>query len=673
MISHVSRNALPGVSIAALILVLGASPMRAEDTAPAATIEQASPTPPIVAASAPGTEASAPAAPASPAVTAEPSAPQPEVARATAATPETAQAEPARVEAPKTETPKTEAPKAEAPEPAARQAQEAPARAPAVVDIPPPALPAPVELAKPATPAATTLEPAHEQARELPASAPAAKETSAAAPAPVWAELVKAAVERIAREAPQRGVASLRKERDAVTAFYTAHGFAPLWIADGDFTPAARAALARLEHAADDGLDLKASPLPVLKADTDEARAAADVALSLAVVNYAREATGSRVDPLSINKLITEKPAIADSAQILANVSSAADADAALRNYKPQQPGYVALRDKLAELRHAAPAQPAHIGPGPLLKVGMKDPRVPEIRARFGLDTTPPATSSDDLLYDTRMASAVADFQRSHGLPASGQLTPRTVAALSGGDPAQLEAELIINMERWRWMSRSYAAERIEVNIPDFTVRLMRDGREVHRARVIVGKPTTPTPVFSNAMQFIEVNPYWNVPQSIIQKEMLPKIAADPTYLQRMGYEVTTARDGHLTVRQPPGERNALGRIKFMFPNQHAVYLHDTPTRGLFVNEKRAYSHGCVRVDQPFKFAELVLGKESGWTEDKVKKLIGGSNQTIRLPHNIEIHIEYFTAYVDQDGKLQLRDDIYGYSHKLKAALGLPG
>jgi murein L,D-transpeptidase YcbB/YkuD len=153
---------------------------------------------------------------------------------------------------------------------------------------------------------------------------------------------------------------------------------------------------------------------------------------------------------------------------------------------------------------------------------------------------------------------------------------------------------------------------------------------------------------------------------------MMPKLAADPTYLARMGYQVSTIK-GRMVVRQPPGERNALGNIKFMFPNQHAVYLHDTPTRGLFKTDRRAYSHGCVRVDSPFKLAEIVLGKENGWSEDRVRRMVGTGNRTIQLPKHIDIDIGYFTAFVDDGGKLQVREDIYGYSRKLKVALGLEG
>ena len=302
----------------------------------------------------------------------------------------------------------------------------------------------------------------------------------------------------------------------------------------------------------------------------------------------------------------------------------------------------------------------------------MKDPRVPLIRAHFGLEPAQDAGSADNLLYDSRVASAVADFQRSSGIPASGALTKRTIAALSGGDPSRLEAEILANMERWRWMPRDLGDSRLEVNIPDYGLKLVRDGEVAHRTRVIVGKPTTPTPVFSNTMQFLIVNPYWNVPPSIIKKEMMPKLAADPDYLKRLGYEVVQKK-GQLIVRQPPGERNALGNIKFMFPNEHAVYLHDTPSRGLFANAKRAYSHGCVRVDQPFALAEVVLGRDNGWTQDRVRRMVGGGEKTVQLPKHLPIHIEYFTAFVDDAGKMQLRDDIYGYSRKLRVAMGLEG
>jgi len=520
-----------------------------------------------------------------------------------------------------------------------------------VAEIDPNIVPMPPELAVDLT---TAPEP----------TSPVVAEQRPAIPAlsPLQATLKKAIEARLAERSP----ATQRRVREAISHVYEARGWQPLWLAGDSWTGQAKAAIARLERAADDALDLRAAPAPVLRATELDALAAADLALSDAVATYARQASGARIDPRSISIQITEKPEIVEPPRSLVEVATAADAGAMLESYNPQQRGYRTLRDKLAELRQAVPAIAKRAIPkGPVLKTGMKDDRVPLIRARFGLDQ---AIASDDLVYDTRVAEAVAGFQKANGLPASGTLTPRTVAALSGGQPARLEDEIMANMEQWRWMPRDMGHDRIEVNIPDYKVRVYRGDTVVHEARVVVGKPQTPTPVFSNSMQFLIVNPYWNVPPSIIKNEMMPRLKDDPTYLQRQGYEVIQ-RKGKMIVRQPPGERNALGWIKFMFPNEHAVYLHDTPSRSLFSSAKRAFSHGCVRVDQPFALAEIVLGE--GWTEERVKKLKGGGERMVKMPKPLPIHIGYFSAFVDESGKLQLREDIYGYSGKVKAALGL--
>lgn len=519
----------------------------------------------------------------------------------------------------------------------------------------------------PATPVAAP--PAASASPEVPASLPASLSPEAppaapAAPAPSFGDLVKSALDALLKSETRGAKTELRQEYAAVAAYYAARDYAPLWIENGKPIDAVATIMAQLAHAGDDGLDL-AGPVPVFAGGDDEL-AAADVALSAEIVAYGRQASGSRVDPQTISGLIGSKPYLPDAALILAAVAAAgADGSTMLQSLNPQQKPYLALREKLIELRVETKSSSEPIPMGPSLRVGMSDPRVPLIRARFGLDAGPPG-GSDELLYDTKVAAAVADFQKANGLQTSGVLTARTIATLGGA--SRIENEIIANMERWRWMPREMGDSRIEVNIPDFMATVVQDGDVVSRHRVIVGKPDTPTPVFSNTMKFLIVNPYWNVPPSIVRKEMLPAEAADPTYLSRMGFEVYTEH-GRLVVRQPPGERNALGRIKFMFPNQYSVYLHDTPSRSLFAVTRRAFSHGCVRVDQPFGFAESVLG--SRWPEAKIKRLIGGSERYVYLPKPLPIHIEYFTAYVDDAGRLQLRDDLYGYSHKVKQALGL--
>ncbi len=505
--------------------------------------------------------------------------------------------------------------------------------------------------------------------QHTPTVATPAEIPTATASAQHFADLVRSAVNSlVTTEAEGSQAAELLKERAAIAAYYAERDYAPLWIEDGKPTDSVHAVMERLARAGDDGLDLGNLPPPVFKGGDDEL-AAADVALSAQVVAYGRQASGSRVDPREISALIGAKPDVADPANILGAVAAAGnDGGTVLRAFNPPQKPYLALRDKLAELRREARSM-APIPTGPALRVGMSDPRVPPIRARFGLDADA-GTRSSDLVYDTKVAAAVADFQKANGIRPSGVLTARTVASLAGGQPLHLEDEIIANMERWRWMPRDLGSDRIDVNIPDFEATVIREGEIVSRNKVIVGKPDTPTPIFSNTMKFLIVNPYWNVPPSIIRKEMLPRVAGDPAYLSEMGFQVFT-RHGQLVVRQPPGERNALGRIKFMFPNQYSVYLHDTPSRSLFSAARRAFSHGCVRVDRPFDFAQAVLGES--WSEERLKRLVGGNEHYVYLPKPLPIHIDYFTAYVGDNGRLELRDDLYGYSRKVKLALGLEG
>jgi murein L,D-transpeptidase YcbB/YkuD len=255
-------------------------------------------------------------------------------------------------------------------------------------------------------------------------------------------------------------------------------------------------------------------------------------------------------------------------------------------------------------------------------------------------------------------------------LPANGVLTPATIAALSGPSSARLEGDLIANMERWRWLPRDLGTRHIAVNVPEYRLRLVEQGRVVHQTRVIVGKGESPTPVFSDEMEHIIVNPSWTVPPSILKNEFLPAMARDPYYAERKGFKVIRRGD-RISVQQPPGERNALGFIKFIFPNEHAVYLHDTPNRNLFAAERRAFSHGCVRVDQPFRLAEAVLGSGGSWSERKLRDLIGKGERHIRLGQPLSVHLTYFTLTVDDQGQLKFFDDIYGHHRKVRAALGL--
>ncbi|MCI0466562.1 MAG: L,D-transpeptidase family protein [Beijerinckiaceae bacterium] len=512
-----------------------------------------------------------------------------------------------------------------------------------------------------------------ESAAAGPASPAGGPEPAPPSSLPAVNAALKAALEARSGHPDPRRLLS-RREREAVASFYTARDFAPLWWNGGTPSPEAGSVFERLKHAADDGLDLKGFRL-AFSPSTDAEIAAADIALTDAVVAYGRQASGSRVDPHMISKLIGSGPEVADPALILALVSTAGEsAGEELRRFNPPQRGYQALREKLLELRrgHGLTGRDPVLPEGPVLHRGMRDPRVPLVRARLSVESPLEAANelngSGDILYDKKVAAAVAGFQKANGLPASGKLTARTAAALSGGQTSHLEAEILANMERWRWMPRDMGERRIEVNVPDYEASVIENGEVIERTRVIVGKEQTPTPLFSESMRYLIVNPYWNVPPSIIRNEMASRLGS----LHRQGYEVFS-RGGRLVVRQPPGERNALGRIKFIFPNDFSVYMHDTPSRHLFASQKRAFSHGCVRVDAPFRLAETVLGRGNGWSEQRVRKLIGGKERYVHLPKPLPVHIEYFTAFVDESGDLQLRADIYGYSRKVRAALGLEG
>ncbi|MET0257461.1 MAG: L,D-transpeptidase family protein [Methylobacterium sp.] len=470
------------------------------------------------------------------------------------------------------------------------------------------------------------------------------------------------------------------KEREAMLAFYTVADFKPVWIAGGAFTPAAESLVARLRAAGEDALDPSAYPIPVLGKTMNQADTAeAELKLSAAVALYARDARGGRVNLAAISKLITPDLDLTPADLVLGQLAvSGAEAGDRLQAYNPNQPGYLALKQRLAAAR--GPALPngsnrsgtLQIPVGATLKVGMSDPRVPRLRAHFDL----PERSAGSLdgfpgereLYDQDVADAVAVFQRSRGLPANGNLTRGTIIALAipddvrqrAGSGSGDEAELVSNMERWRWLPRELGPDYVLVNVPEFRLRVYRGGVMRDETRVIVGKTESPTPIFSGAMETAVVNPSWFVPPSIL-KTML---ASGRT----SGFEVVR-RGGHVSLRQPPGERNALGFIKFLFPNQHAVYLHDTPNRSLFSAAKRAFSHGCVRVDDPFRFADAVL--PDSWTEASLRKLIGKGERSIRLPQKLPVHIAYFTAYVDDAGSYRTLPDLYGYDARIKEALGL--
>jgi murein L,D-transpeptidase YcbB/YkuD len=299
----------------------------------------------------------------------------------------------------------------------------------------------------------------------------------------------------------------------------------------------------------------------------------------------------------------------------------------------------------------------------------VQDARVPLIRERLGVHDEPAANTT----YDEKLAAAVKAYQRRSGMKATGVFDDRVARTLQA-PPRHREIEIInANLERWRWMPRDLGKAYVIVNIPDFTLKVVRDSKAIFHTRIVAGKPDTPTPLFSDEIENIVMNPTWHVPESIIYKEYLPALQQDPTVLARMGLVVGHDRNGRITVQQPPSERNALGRMKFNFPNRFNVYLHDTPDKRLFSVDRRAYSHGCMRVQNPTAFGEVLLSvggaPNNQYSAERLQHMFGTGENWLKFKSFVPVHITYQTAYVDEAGKLVLRDDIYGYDSRVLAAL----
>jgi murein L,D-transpeptidase YcbB/YkuD len=366
-------------------------------------------------------------------------------------------------------------------------------------------------------------------------------------------------------------------------------------------------------------------------------------------------------------------------------VAAADDPVEALASYNPRHPEFAALREQLATLRATA-RQPLPIMPvGPVLKIGSNGDRVAILRQR--LNVTEPTESP--LLFDAAIDVAVKAYQESKGLTVDGIVGNGTIARLNA-DAVDPVATIIANMERWRWMPEDLGNFFVRVNVPNYNLDVYRDDAVIHTTRIIVGEPKNPTPIFSDEIEYVIVNPVWHVPESIAIKEMLPEIRANP-YRALAGYQVFFDANGttyqvdpyrvdwwrvdmnRIHIKQPPGEANALGSVKFMFPNRFSVYLHDTPTKDLFSRDYRAYSHGCMRVMDPWEFAEVLLSAERSFTVDELRAMVGGRETQVNLTNHVRVHVTYFTAWVDDAGVLQLRDDIYGLDAAMENALGVQG
>jgi murein L,D-transpeptidase YcbB/YkuD len=465
----------------------------------------------------------------------------------------------------------------------------------------------------------------------------------------------------------------IKKERAAVEAFYESRKHALVWLDKGVVTPRAKAVIARLKTADTDGLDVNDYRTPNFEAlQTPEALAEAELRLTAVVFTYARHVQAGRFPYARISKDIDLPQQPPEPADVLAKVADAGDAAKALDEFSPPQEAYKKLKAMLAEMRAKTGSAANQFEDGPVLKVNkvpMEDARVPLLRVRLDV-----AGDKTDPRYDAKVAEAVKKFQRTNDLPVTGALDPKTVKELNGPPRDKQIDTIVINMERWRWYPRDLGTPaHVVVNIPEFMLRVFKDGNVAWTTRVVVGQPGShATPLLHAPMRYITVNPTWNVPPSIVQNEYLPALAQDPTVLQRMGLKVEYNRDGSVHISQPPGDGNALGRLRFNFPNRFLVYQHDTPDKHLFAHESRAYSHGCMRVQDPPKYAEVLLNivrPHEGWTAERVKKMFGSAEQDIQFPTLIPVNLTYQTAFVDDEGHLQTRRDIYNLDSRMLSAI----
>jgi L,D-transpeptidase YcbB len=469
-----------------------------------------------------------------------------------------------------------------------------------------------------------------------------------------------------------------------VQAFYTQREHAPAWVDNRRPTGRAADAIAVLNtarqhgYAADEygAADLLAMSQAVETIDKEspkrlEHNAVFDVRLTAGLLALGRDvAIGRFKDP----KWRSQRKA----PDLVAALMKIADGDAGewLDAVRPPHPEYAALAAALEALhgqkeKGGWPAVPA------LSKPGASGPAVAALRQRLAMSGHLAGDAAAGDAYDGAVEAAVKSFQELHGIKATGVVDQATLAALNVPLDARIR-QVALNLQRWRWMPEDLGARHFMVNIPNFHVYAREQGKTVMDIRVVVGKLGNNTPLFSDEMESVVFSPYWNIPDSIAQGETLPAIARDPNYLARQNIEIVRtsgetvgaaevdwndpeALKGY-AFRQRPGAGNALGHVKFLFPNTHNVYLHDTPADNLFGKPTRAFSHGCIRVEEPEQLAKYVLRGYPEWDEQAIGTAMhSGVEKHVRLTEKIPVHIVYFTSWVDENGGLHFKPDIYGY------------
>ena len=490
--------------------------------------------------------------------------------------------------------------------------------------------------------------------------------------------------------------------RNSIQEFYEPSGFAPAWVQGSQPVPQALSLIELFKNAWRKGFDPEdydashwEQRIGALQGSAG-AVARFDVALTVCTMRYVSNLRIGRINPRHFKFGLDVEHKKYDLAQFLRDrVLTASDMKAVFDQVEPPFAGYRRTEQALGRYIELAgkddgeklPAVTKPVEPG---QPYAGTPRLARLLRLVG-DLPDSATLPEDAqIYGGPLVDAVKHFQRRHGLDADGRLGPSTIKQLNV--PLQDRVlQLQLTLEHWRWLPVEFSAPPIIVNIPDFHLRALDENNKVALdMRVVVGKAMrTQTPVFSRDMSYVVLRPYWNVPPSILRSEIVPAIQRDHSYIARKNYEVTTQdgqvvtsgeisdevlaqlRAGKLAVRQKPGPTNALGLVKLIFPNEHNVYLHSTPSQNLFSRSRRDFSHGCIRVEKPAELATWVLRNNPGWSLEKVQQEMQGEkdNVTVNLVKKVPVFIVYGTALAYENGDVHFTDDIYGYDAKLATAL----
>ncbi len=486
--------------------------------------------------------------------------------------------------------------------------------------------------------------------------------------------------------------------RKAILEAYKSRNFAPIWIADNKPTPRAEALLQKLAAASQDGLE----PLAYLpyglnawsSAYADASNLSPedivlfDISLTAAVLRYAQNISTGQFEPARLSQYNDIAITALKPEDILRVVAYSPYVNEYLAGLTPKHPAYALLKSELASLDAEASTSAAAPFPSgrKLVKLGQADERIPELRSRmadFGFLEAGDMLVAEDKrdILDKALSKAIKGYQTANGIKVSGQLDAALVTKLNEDPTRDKRNKVIASLERVRWLPRDLGTRHVFVNQASYQAKVVENNKTIWTTKVIVGRPMTQTAAFHDEFETVVFNPSWGVPQSIIVNEYLPKLRRDPGYLDRIGYKVTNqggqpvssrnvdwwayGNEVPFSVQQPPGNDNALGELKFLFPNEHAIYMHDTPTRKLFKESNRAFSHGCVRVEDPRQFASILLG----WDRDHVSAQVeAGESYSEKIPQKTKVHLAYFAAWPDEAGKILYYSDIYERDKTLIAA-----